>query len=86
MKEYYYAGAALEAAIRENFGLLAQVSFQSSPFPHTGIGTVDRTAALLTLGGRYRTGKGSIELSLTEDANTAGAPDVIFNLIYKKRF
>ena len=86
MKEYFYAGAALEAALRENFSLLGQISFQSSPFPHTGIGSVDRTAALLTLGGRYRTGKNSIEFSLTEDANTAGAPDVIFNLVYKKSF
>jgi len=86
MKEYFYAGAAVEAALRKNFSLLAQISFQNSPFPHTGIGSVDRTAALLTFGGRYRKGKDSLEFSLTEDANTAGAPDVIFNLAYKKSF
>ena len=72
--------------MRKDFSLIGQLSFQSSPFPHTGIGAVDRTATLLTLGGRYRTGNDSIEFSLTEDANTAGAPDVIFNLSYKKRF
>ena len=86
LKEYFYAGAAVEAALLENFSLLGQISFQSSPFPHTGIGSVDRTAALLTIGGRYGTGKNSLEFSLTEDPNTAGAPDVIFNLAYKKRF
>jgi hypothetical protein len=86
LKEYFYAGATIEAALREDFSLLGQVSFQSSPFPHTGIGSVDRTAALLTFGGRYGKGKDSFEFSLTEDTNTAGAPDVIFNLAYKKRF
>ena len=86
LKEYFYAGAAVEAALLKNFSLLGQVSFQSSPFPSTGIGPVDRTAALLTFGGRYGTGKDSLEFSLTEDPNTAGAPDVIFNLTYKKKF
>lgn len=86
LKQYFYAGAALEAILLKNFSLLGQLSFQSSPFPHTGIGPVDRTAALLTFGGRYGTGKNSLEFSLTEDPNTAGAPDVIFNLAYKKKF
>lgn len=86
LKQYFYAGAAVEAALLKNFSLLGQISFQSSPFPHTGIGPVDRTAALLTFGGRYGTGKDSLEFSLTEDPNTAGAPDVIFNIAYKKRF
>ena len=86
MKDYFYAGAAIEAALWKNFSLLGQVLLQSSPFPHTGIGTVDRACALAVLGGRYSSGKDSIEFSLTEDANTAGAPDVIFNLTYKKRF
>ncbi len=86
LKEYFYTGAAVEAALLKNFSLLGQISFQSSPFPHTGIGAVDRIAALLSFGGRYGTGKDSLEFAITEDANTAGAPDVIFNLAYKKRF
>jgi len=86
LRTYYYAGAALEAAFWKDFKLIGQVLFQSSPFPDTGIGSVDRTAALLTFGGRYASGKNSLEFSLTEDANTAGAPDVTFNLVYKKNF
>lgn len=86
LKACYYAGAALEAAVWESLHLLGQISFQSSPFPHTGIGSVDRTAALLSLGGRYFSGNNSLEFSLTEDVNTAGAPDVIFNLAYRKKF
>jgi hypothetical protein len=38
---------------------------------------------MLALGGRYHVGKGSLELSLTEDINLSGAPDFIFNLTYK---
>ena len=86
LKGYYYAGSALEAVVWKDFNLIGQVSFQSSPLPHTGIGPVDRTATLLSLGGRYASGKNSFEFSLTEDANTAGAPDVIFNLAYKIKF
>lgn len=86
LKDYFYAGAAIEAAVWKNVSLLGQVLFQSSPFPDTGIGTVDRTCALVVLGGRYSSGNSSVEFSLTEDANTAGAPDVIFNLTYKKKF
>jgi hypothetical protein len=41
---------------------------------------------LLSFGGRYVSGKNSLEFSLTEDPNTAGAPDVTFNLTYRKRF
>ncbi len=86
LKTSFYGGAALEAAIWKHFGILAQISFQTSPFPKMEIGTVDRIAALLTVGGRYASGKDSLEFSLTEDPNTAGAPDVIFNLTYKRRF
>ena len=86
-KDYIYAGAAIEAAIWKNVTLLGQMYIQNSPFPHTDIGTVDRACALVVLGGRYSSGNNSsVEFSLTEDANTAGAPDVIFNLTYKKRF
>jgi hypothetical protein len=86
MKDYFYAGAAIEAAMWRHFGLIGEVLFQTSPFPHTDIGSVDRVCALVVLGGRYSSGKDSMEFSLTEDANTAGAPDVIFNLTYKRRF
>jgi hypothetical protein len=86
LKTSFHAGAAIEAAIWKHFGIVGQISFQTSPFPKMEIGTVDRIAALLTFGGRYTSGKDSLEFSLTEDPNTAGAPDVIFNLTYKRRF
>jgi len=86
LKTSFHAGAGIEAAIWKHFGILGQINFQTSPFPKMEIGPVDRIAALLTFGGRYTSGKGSLEFSLTEDPNTAGAPDVIFNLSYKRRF
>jgi hypothetical protein len=86
LRTSFHAGAGVEAAIWKHFSLLGQIMFQTSPFPKTDIGSVDRIAALLTFGGRYASGKNSLEFSLTEDPNTAGAPDVTFNLTYKRRF
>jgi len=85
LKNYVHAGAGVEAALWRSFSLLGQISFHTSPFPRTDIGTVDRTAALLSLGGRYSAGKNSFEFSLTEDPNTAGAPDFTVNLFYKRK-
>jgi hypothetical protein len=85
LRTSYHGGACLEAALWRHVSLLGQITFQTSPFPKTGIGSVDRIAALLSFGARYSQGKDSIEFSLTEDPNTAGAPDVIFTLAYKKR-
>lgn len=86
LRTSFYAGAGIEAALWNHFSLIGQIMFQTSPFPKTDIGPIDRIAALLSLGGRYSSGKNSLEFSLTEDPNTAGAPDVIFNLTYKRRF
>ncbi len=81
-----HGGAGIEAALWKHFGIVGQIMFQTSPFPKTDIGPVDRISALLTFGGRYTSGKNSLEFSLTEDPNTAGAPDVTFNLTYKRSF
>lgn len=86
LDNFFYGGAAVEALLWKKFSLLGQVMAQGSPFPDTGIGSVDRTSVLLTFGGRYVSGRDSIEFSITEDPNTAGAPDVAFGLIYKRRF
>jgi hypothetical protein len=67
-------------------GLVAQVFVQSSPFPQTGISSIDRPAVLLTFGGRYYAGSNSFELSLTEDPNTAGAPDFTLNFSFRRKF
>ncbi|SPQ01684.1 exported hypothetical protein [Candidatus Sulfobium mesophilum] len=86
LRTSFYGGGAIEAALWDHFSLIGQIMFQTSPFPKTDIGPIDRIAALLSVGGRYSSGKNSLEFSLTEDPNTAGAPDVIFNLTYQRRF
>jgi hypothetical protein len=83
---FLYGGAAIEAAFWKTISLVGQVFIQGSPFPDTGIASVDRTAVLLSLGGRYHTGNSSFELSLTEDPNTSGAPDFTLNFSFIKNF
>jgi len=79
-----YGGAAVEASLWEHISLLGQIVFQNSPFPKTGISSIDRVSALLSVGGRYTSGKNSFELSLTEDPNTAGAPDFTVVIGFKR--
>jgi hypothetical protein len=86
MKDFYYAGAGIEAFAWSDISLLAQLVVQTSPYPHTGIYQIDDTGMILALGGRYYADSGSYELSLTEDPNTTGAPDFILNLSCKVRF
>jgi hypothetical protein len=86
LRNFFYGGAGVEAAFWKNVSLVGQVMFQNSPFPKTGVSTIDRVSALLTVGGRYSSGKDSFELSFTEDPNTAGAPDFTVALSFKRRF
>lgn len=86
MKTFLYGGAAIEAGPWRRFSFLGQILFQGSPLPRTSIPQVDRTAALLSFGARYSVRKNSLELSFTEDPNTAGAPDFTVNLTYKRTF
>lgn len=86
LKEFVYGGVSVEAATWKNLSLLGQLTAQSSPFPETGISSIDGIAVLLTLGARYYSGKDSFELSLTEDPNTAGAPDFTVTFSLKRRF
>jgi len=86
LTEFVFGGAAVEAAFWKHVGLVAQVFVQNSPFPETGISSLERPAVLLTLGGRYYAGRSSFELSFTEDPNTAGAPDFTLNFSFKRKF
>lgn len=86
LKESFFAGAGLEYLVSPHFGLLGQAIVQTSPFPKTGIGEIDRTGVILVFGGRYTKAKDSIEFSMTEDPNTAGATDFTVNVLYKRRF
>jgi len=83
LRDFIYGGVTVEALVSERLALLAQLYRQSSIYPTTDLLAVDRAACLLSFGGRYYSGKGSIEVSLTEDINTSGAPDFILNLTYK---
>ncbi len=86
LKTFLYGGAGIEAGPWKNLSLVGQILFQSSPFPKTSVPQVDRTAALLSFGARYGTGKNLLELSVTEDPNTAGAPDFTLNFTYRRAF
>jgi hypothetical protein len=84
LREFVYGGVSVEALAWKRFSLLAQIFAQNSPFPETGIGEIDRPAVLLSFGGRYRSGVNMLELSLTEDPNTAGAPDFTLAFSYRR--
>lgn len=80
---FIHGGAAIEAELWEGLSVILQLQGQSAIYPQTDLLAVDRDAYLLAIGGRYESGAKSFELSLTEDINTAGAPDFIVNLTYK---
>jgi len=86
LKESFYAGGGLEYLVTPELGLIGQAIFQTSPYPKTGIGNIDRASVLAVFGCRYTKAKDSIEFSLTEDPNTAGAPDFTVNFSYKRKF
>lgn len=83
MNNFVYGGVGVEAYIGKGVSFLFQLQGQSQIYPETDLLAVDRDAYLLVIGGRYKTGKRSFALSLTEDINTSGAPDFILNFTYK---
>ncbi len=86
LRDYAYGGFGVEAAWWERFHVIVQTLIQGSPFPHTDIRQVDWPGIILVMGGRYYFEKSSIEFSLTEDPDTAGAPDFILNVSYAMKF
>ncbi len=80
LRPFGYAGFGVEAAWWRRFSAIVQTVIQSSPYPKTGIRQIDWPGILLTFGGRYAYERGSLEFSLTEDPDTAGAPDFIANI------
>jgi hypothetical protein len=80
MRTCYYGGFGVEAAWWERFSVIVQTLVATSPYPDTGIRQVDWPGILLVVGGRYSFGSSSLEFSLTEDPDTAGAPDFILNV------
>lgn len=86
LNSFFYFGGTGELQLFKPFEVIGQFLVQTSPYPDTGISQIDQTAVILTLGGRYRWGKNHIEFSFTEDLNTSGAPDFIFQLGLKRCF
>jgi hypothetical protein len=86
MRTYAYAGFGVEAAWWDRFSVIVQTVVAGSPYPTTGIRQVDWPGILLTFGGRYAFRSSSLEFSLTEDPDTAGAPDFIANVTYMMSF
>jgi hypothetical protein len=86
MRTYAYAAFGVEAAWWDRFSVIVQTVIAGSPYPTTGIRQVDWPGIVLTFGGRYSFGSSSLEFSLTEDPDTAGAPDFIANVTYMMSF
>lgn len=86
MRTYAYAGFGVEAAWWDHFSVIVQTLIAGSPYPETGIRQVDWPGVLLAFGGRYSFDASSIEFSLTEDPDTAGAPDFMLNVGYSMSF
>lgn len=87
MRSFFFGGVALEMAARKDLSLLAQLSFQESPYPETGISEIDGTATLFSVGARYVDQNGAgYEFNFTEDPNATGAPDFSVGLSYKIRY
>jgi Protein of unknown function (DUF3187) len=86
LRTFVYGATGIEAALWKDFSLLGQLFVQRSPLQKTAIPSIDRIAVLLSLGVRYHSGNSSLELSLTEDPNTSGAPDFTLNFSFKRRF
>lgn len=82
----YYGGLGIEAAWWERFHVIVQTVAATSPYPETDIREVDWPGVMLTFGGRYSFDPGSLEFSLTEDPDTAGVPDFIMNIAFRRRF
>jgi hypothetical protein len=83
LRNFINGGFAVETELKKNLSLLVQLHGQSDIYPDTGISAVDGKAFFIAFGGRYYSGNKNYELSLTEDLNTTGAPDFIFNFSYK---
>ena len=87
LKNYYYGGVGLEWVYSKSISLNAQMAIQSSPFPKTGVYFIDDPSMLGSFGGRYKLGAlSSLGIAVTEDPNTAGAPDIMIGADYRYTF
>lgn len=83
---YGFMGVGIEVKLPRRFSIVGQAVTQTSPFPKTGIHSIDRVAVAASFGGRLRDGNDVYGLFLTEDVNTNGAPDVVASFSYRRMF
>lgn len=86
LDDYLFAGAAAEAAVFKDLYIAAEVLYQESPYPKTGIAEIDRSSVIFSVGGRYLSGTDSYEFAFTEDPSTSGAPDFSLTFAFKRSF
>jgi hypothetical protein len=87
LRNYYYGGVGLEWVYSKSVALNAQLLVQSSPFPKSSIYIIDDPSMLGSFGGRYKVGAlASLGIAVTEDVNTAGAPDIMIGTDYRYQF
>jgi len=87
LKNYYYGGTGLEWRSSPKVLLNLQIIIETSPFPKMGINSMDAPSMMASFGGSYKiNAQSSFGLSLTEDPNVAGAPDIMMGLDYRQRF
>lgn len=87
LRDYLYGGVGLEWLYSKRISLNTQFFIQGSPFRKTGIRSIDEVATILSFGGRYMIDpKSALEISFSEDTNTAGAPDFMAGIGYGYRF
>ena len=87
LKNYYYGGVGLEWLYSKSLSLDVQIFAQSSPFPKSGVDFIDEPSMLGSFGGRYKIGEqSSLGIAVTEDPDTAGAPDIMLGTDYLYTF
>lgn len=86
LRNFWYGGAGLEAAVWKTVELIVQCMVQTSPYPATGVREIDGIGVLLAFGVRWQAGLSGFEASFAEDANTAGAPDFTATIAYTQKF
>jgi hypothetical protein len=87
LRNSYYGAIGLESQYSTTISFNAQLLMQTSPFPKTGVRSIDDLSMLGSIGGRYKvTRESTIGFSITEDPDTAGAPDIMMGIDYQQRF
>ncbi len=87
LRNYYYGGVGLEWLYSKSISLNAQMFIQSSPFPKSRVYFIDYPSMLGSFGGRYKIDAlSSIGIAVTEDPDTAGAPDIMIGADYRYQF